>query len=531
MPTLRPRASSLATTVAVVLLGVSALVACTAVAPGAASPAVSPGPGDPALAPYYDQKLSWGPCGPFATTADDRSTFANPAFDCARLQVPLDYADPGGRKAEIGVLRQKAADPARRIGSLVMNPGGPGASGMGLVPSLASGLRGSEVAARFDLVGFDPRGVGASTPAIDCLDDRQWDAERADLDVDPSPAGIAQTETENKQLAQRCADKSGLDVLANVGTRDVVRDLDILRAALGDPQLTYLGYSYGTRIGSTYAEAFPQNVRALVLDGALDPQQTTIDRTVDQNAGFQGAFDAFATWCAQQQTPCPLGQDPQRATTVFQALARPLIENPIPAGPGRTLSWNDAQTGVSQALYISAAYPILARAIAGVAQGDGALLMRLADLYYERDGAGRYSNALEAFQVISCVDEQQITDRAQVAELNDRADAAAPFRSTGRGPVDALDPCAFWPVKPTSQPHTPQVDGLPPTVVVSVTGDPATPYEAGVDLAKALGGRLLKVDGAQHTASLQGNQCVDAAVTGYLTDLTLPKEGTECRLG
>ncbi|WP_338051194.1 alpha/beta hydrolase [Pseudonocardia acidicola] len=504
--------------------------ACTAAAPAQTTPAAAT-PSDPALAQYYDQKLSWGPCAPFATTANDRQAFADPKYDCAKLQVPLDYAHPDGKKAELGVLRQKALDPAAKIGSLITNPGGPGASGMSALPSIISGGVGTgPLAQRFDLIGFDPRGVGASTPAIDCLSDQEWAVERARADFDPSPAGVAKTEAENKAFVDKCVAKTGVDVLANVGTRDAAKDMDILRAALGDAKMTYLGYSYGTRLGSTYAEDFPGNVRALVLDGALDPTQSTVDRVVAQNAGFQGAFNAFATWCSQQPTPCPLGQDPNKATTVFQALARPLIDKPIPAGPGRELGFNDAQTGVSQALYVSAAYPILSRGIAGLATGDGTILMRLADLYYDRDADGHYSNTLEAFTAIGCMDEQRITDRAQVADLNKRALEAAPFRDDGHGVVAALDQCAFWPVPPTSQPHTPKVQGLPPTLTISVTGDPATPYQAGVDLAKALGGSLLKVEGNQHTAALQGNACVDDVVTAYLTDLKEPAAGTECKL-
>ena len=169
-----------------------------------------------------------------------------------------------------------------------------------------------------------------------------------DLDVDPSPAGVAQTEEENRQYAQRCTDRVGADVLANVGTRDAARDLDVLRAALGDPKLTYLGYSYGTRLGSTYAEDFPQNVRALVLDGALDPSQSTVDRSVAQAAGFQQAFDAFAAECAKQGN-CPLGTDPSKATAAFQAITRPLVDRPVAVGE-RKLTYPDAITGVTHRL-------------------------------------------------------------------------------------------------------------------------------------------------------------------------------------
>ena len=387
----------------------------------------------PGLERFYAQTLSWGGCVPFATGPDDRSAFADARYECARLQVPLDYAAPTGRTAELGVLRRKAEGKGagQRIGSLVVNPGGPGVSGMSAVPALfgGDGPAVRELAGRFDVVGLDPRGVGASTPTIDCLTDAEREVERADLDIDPSPAGVAATEQENQQYAQRCTERVGADVLANVGTRDAARDLDVLRAALGDPKLTFLGYSYGTRLGSTYAEEFPQNVRALVLDGALDPNQSTIDRSVAQAAGFQSAFDAFAADCATRRN-CPLGTDRTQAVAKFQALTRPLIDRPLAVGD-RTLGYADTITGVTQALYVSSAWPALTQGLSGLAKGDGTILLLLADIYDDRHSDGSYGNALEAFEAISCVDEQRTTDPAAVA---DGAPGSWPPRRT-RTPV------------------------------------------------------------------------------------------------
>lgn len=498
-----------------------AVAACTIPTPG--SP--GRGEGDPppqALARFYGQKLSWGPCKPFATTVGDAAAFSANTFQCARLQVPLDYAAPDGATASVAVLRQKAT--GQRIGSLLFNPGGPGASGLGMVAGLGPQLVDSPIGQRFDLIGFDPRGVGASTPAIDCLTDAEWVTERADLDVDPSPAGVAQTEAENQQYASRCAQRSGGDgVLANVGTRDAARDMDVLRAALGDPKLTFLGYSYGTFLGTLYAEQFPHNVRAMVLDGAVDPTQSAADRNVDQYAGFQKAFDAYAADCAKNPG-CPLGANP---TAEYQALVRPLITKPL-AVENRTLSYNDAIVGTIYALYLEDMWPALTAALDELRRGDGRVLLSLADLYDERGADGHYDNTQEAFTAILCQDQERTSDRAAVADANRRANTEAPFADPGLGPVGALDVCAFWPVQPTTRAHTPQVAGLTPPLVVSTTGDPATPYQAGVNLAHQLGGRLLTFEGTQHTAALHGDRCVDDAVTAYLVDGTLPADGIRC---
>jgi pimeloyl-ACP methyl ester carboxylesterase len=521
-----------AVTASVAALGAVLCTAVVACAPAVAMQAPAPLPVDPsvpaALLPFYQQQLAWGPCTDFATSEMDRATYADPTYDCTRVEVPIDYADPQSGTAQIGLLRQRAG--GEKIGSLLFNPGGPGGSGMSFVGNfIAPGLGGSPLSQRFDLIGFDPRGVGSSTPTIDCLSNEEWDAERADVDFDPSPAGVAEIEAENREYVEQCIQRSGgATFLANIGTRDVARDLDIIRHALGDEKLNYLGYSYGTSIGTAYAEAFPQNVRALVLDGAIDPTETATESAVKQAAGFQLAFDAFAADCASRPD-CPLGQDPAQTTAAWQALIRPLIDAPLPVGD-RVLTYSDATTGVVQALYGDALWPDLAAGLQALRDGDGSILLALADFYLGRELDGSYSNETEAFLAISCMDQERITDRAQIAELERMATQAAPFADPGIGPVGALDACAFWPAEPTSLPHVPTVDGLPPTLVVSVTGDPATPYQAGVNLTDALGGSLISVEGNQHTASLQGNACIDDVVTSYLVELTVPAEQTNCTI-
>ncbi|MER5393930.1 alpha/beta hydrolase [Saccharopolyspora sp. NPDC002686] len=485
------------------------------------------GPVPPGLERFYGQELSWGPCAPYARTESDRTAYASPGIECARLQVPMDYAAPQGEAITIGVLRSPATDQQQKIGSLQINPGGPGASGMSTAASLAGSVRSTELGERFDLIGFDPRGIGASEPEVRCLTDQERDADRLDSDADTSPAGVAQTESEERDYASKCAQRTNPKLLANVGTRDVARDMDVLRSALGDEKLNYVGYSYGTRIGAEFAEKFPGNVRAMVLDGAIDPGQSAIDQLVAQGAGFQRAFNDFAVWCAARQQ-CSLGRDPKTAVAQFQQITRPLVERPVRAGDGRELSYKDATMGAIQALYTPSLWDQLDGGLAELRQGSGRTLLALSDSYFSRGQSGRYSNTNDAFDAVHCVDDQRVMDPNVRREADRRYREAAPFLDDGNPPSAALDMCAFWPVPVTGEPTEPEVGALPPTLVISTTGDPATPYDAGVKLADALHGRLLTFEGTQHTVFLQGVSCVDDAGTRYLVDLKVPADGARC---
>lgn len=525
MPTLKRYLS-----LSVCLLFLATFVGCTAGTGQDRTPGPA-GPVPPGLERFYTQSLDWGGCEPYATSAGAKSAFRGEGLECARLTVPLDYEHPDGTTIQVGVLRHRAADGGDRIGSLVLNPGGPGASGMVAAASMAGAVSASPLGQRFDLVGFDPRGVGASEPDIRCLTGRERDADRAsDSELDSSPQGVAAQEAEEKDFAVKCSRRTeyGARMLAHVGTREVVRDLDVLRSVLGDEKLTYLGYSYGTRIGYSYAEAFPRNVRALILDGALDPEQDLIDSLVAQGEGFGRAFSDFATWCAPRPD-CALGHDPAGATAAYQRLVRPLIDNPIDVGDGRKLSYENATTGTIAALYTQQYWQPLNTGLNEVKQGRGTTLMALADTYNERDFNGQYSTTQDAFIAIRCVDDPRVTDTSVIVEAQRRYVQVAPFLDPGLPPSPARDACAFWPVPNSSEPHLPNVHGVPPTLVISTTNDPATPYEAGVNLAKAMHGRLLTFEGTRHTVFLTGgNTCVDNAGTAYLIDGTLPPEGTRC---
>ena len=470
------------------------------------------------LGSFYTQELDWESCDSFVTDG----TLLSSAVSCSYVTVPLDYDDPAGDTVRIALSRSQAS--GDKIGSILFNPGGPGVSGL-YMATQAEGLR---VAERFDRIGFDPRGVGASTPAIRCLTAPEVDAERAEPDVDVSPEGIAEQEADSTDYAAKCVDRSGTEILEHVGTREVVRDMDVIRSVLGDESLTYVGYSYGTRIGSAYAETFPGNVRAMVLDGALDPEQNPVDEAIEQGAAFQAAFDAFVEDCIAAGS-CPLGPDAAAADENFRELVDPLIGTPAATTDPRGLSYDDAVTGVQQALYSQTLWRLLRAGLNELRSGRGDTLLRLADTYSGRLEDGTYSNLDDAFNAIRCVDDPPTTDRTEAGEADRRYREAAPFLDDGRGTGAApLDLCAFWPVENTSNPHSLTVSGLPPLVVVSTTRDPATPYQAGVELARALDAELVTYEGTQHTVAFSGVACVDGPLIEYLLDLVPPDNDLVC---
>lgn len=513
---------------------VLAAAGCTSVSDGQAEAGVTfeqAGPAGtvpPGLAKFYGQRLGWGGCDNFASSDTDQKLFkSTPELKCARLTVPLDYTKPDGKTITLGLLRRKAT--GQRIGSLFINPGGPGASGVSAAASLSAAVAGNDLGKRFDLVGFDPRGIGSSEPSVHCLTDSERDKQRADDIEDSSAAGVAKEVQQLKDYTSKCAQRSGDDLLANVGTRDVAKDLDVMRSALGDKQLSYVGFSYGTFLGTTYAEQFPANVRALVLDGAVDPNQSPADAGVAQSAGFQKAFEQFTAWCVQRQD-CALGRDASKAQQAYRDLMVPLVKNPVDTGDGRKLTFADATIATVQALYTQQLWETLNSGLVQLKRGLGLTLMTMADLYDGRGTDGKYSNEQDAFTAVQCVDNPQSKDPAAQLDAERRATQAAPFLDNGQPlpTASAGDACAYWPVPNTSQPHLPKVSGLPPTLVVSTTNDPATPYQAGVRLAGALGGFLLTYQGTQHTAFLQGSDCVDQVGVTYLVDLKLPAADPRC---
>lgn len=477
------------------------------------------------LEQFMEQELEFGACDPTIVNSQPpvpEVIDVAEKTECATLEVPMDYADLDGETIDIAVTRI-AATSDDRIGSVVLNPGGPGIPATTFAPLVAALWAGSPMVERFDIVGFDPRGVGLTDPAVDCYTDEERDAD------EPLAALGTWTEESARRIVEKCADGSGGEkMLAHLGTRDVARDMDVLRAALGDDKLTYAGGSYGTRLGTVYAEMFPQNVRALVLDGAVDPLKNTIDRRIQLNEGLQASFQRFADFCATQ-ADCPLGSDPAQATTAAQQLLRPLLDEPLAAADGRNVGFLAASEGIISGLYTEASWPAIIAGLSELQAGrpDGILALR--DGYYGRSAEGEYANDYEALFAINCVDEQRLT-ADEMTDLGNELNEAVPFLDSGTSPA-TQDGCEFWPTEPAlGFPYATDIEGLPEVLVISATGDPVTPHQGGISLAETLGARLLTVDGNQHGTIVSRNECVDAVVADYLVDLELPEEGARCTL-
>ncbi|MFO0591306.1 MAG: alpha/beta hydrolase [Polyangiaceae bacterium] len=451
----------------------------------------------------------------------------NPALDCGTLEVPVDHDDPDGPKMKVPVVRVRAADPAKRIGSLLLNPGGPGGSGVSLAKA-AGVFFPQDLKDRFDLIGFDPRGEAGSTPSIDCVD--SLDA-LVGLDMTPDDAAERKALTDvTKAFVEGCQSRSG-DLLAHIGTDSIVRDMDMLREALGDDKLTYLGYSYGTFLGAVYADTFPDHVRALVLDGPLDPSLTNEQFIEGQAYGFEVELEQMFAWC-ETSDDCPLGKDTEPVTPpseVFDALKASIEKTPLPSWlyTGRTVGPGEFAYAVSGALYQPGRWDSLAEALSEAAKGDGTVLLDLADGYSGRAPDGTYDNSFEVYYAVTSLDSPSSHKPEALAELLTKVTKKAP-RIGAYLPYTAL-PAEFWPL-PSWREAVPVVaKGAPPILVVGATRDPATPYDWAQSLAKQLpGAALLTRDGDGHTSFMHGSECIDKAVTDYLVSGALPDTGTVC---
>jgi pimeloyl-ACP methyl ester carboxylesterase len=443
---------------------------------------------------------------------------------CATLSVPLDYGHPELGQLQLALIRRTARKPQNRVGSLLLNPGGPGASGVALVRNLSPTFP-DELRDRFDIVGWDPRGTGTST-AIDC-------GNRLDYlfapDISPETATAQQDlETASKQFADACAARSG-KLLPYISSNATAHDMDRIRQMLGDTKLTYLGYSYGTYLGTLYAHLFPDRVRALVLDGAIDPALSARDQTIQQSLGFEQALDAFFVDCANDNACAFHSRGDPRAA--YDALAAAVDARPIPArldNSARSLGPTQFELGVSTALYGGrGTWPDLASALAHSAGGDGSELLQFFDAYVNRAPDGTYVDEYPAFLGIGCLDGPSLGDLATARQVEAEARTVAPH--FGAGNVGLGLPCEYWPVPAVSGPGPISAPGAPPIVVVGTTGDPATPVAWARGLAAELGsGRLLLHRGEGHTAFPASDKCLDPAIVRYLVDTVVPTDGTLC---
>lgn len=467
-----------------------------------------------ALKKYYDQKLKWRAC-------------SVPGFQCATMKAPLDYTKPDGTEIDLAVSKKSATGPGKRIGSLLVNPGGPGGSAIDYLQSYAGIGYPPQVRAHYDMAAMDPRGVDRSDPVV-CLTGKQMDAY---TEVDQTPDDAAEVDdltSAFKKFDQGCTAHSA-KVLPHVSTVDAARDMDIFRAVLGDKKLNYVGASYGTFLGATYAGLFPKNVGRFVLDGAMDPSLSARQLNLDQTAGFQTAFESFARDCVKQAS-CPLGRKSVAdVSSRLEAFFKKLDAKPLPTGQSRKLGEALATTGVMAAMYDQASWPQLRQALtAAMQRGDGAGLLALADSYYERMPNGTYSNLMYANSAVNCLDlPPAFTSTSQVKAALPAFEKASPV--FGDGLAWASLSCAYWPVKATGAPHRITAKGAGPIVVVGTIRDPATPYEWAQSLASQLSsGRLLTFDGDGHTAYGRGSDCIDTAINTYLIEGTPPAKGKVC---
>lgn len=493
------------------------LVAAACTRPGTAAPAHrSPSPSAApsplaSIPPLAAPVIHWTSCSPAG-------------WQCGKVAVPLDYTNPTGPTVQIAVNRRRATNPARRIGSLLVNPGGPGIAGTDFAVNNYAAWSG--LSPYFDIVGFDPRGVGKSQP-IKCLTDAQLDAYNY-ADAWPDDPGELQTLTDlAKSFARDCQQRNGA-LLGHVDTVTAARDLDQIRAGLGDPKITYFGYSYGTFLGLTYAHLFPTHIRALVLDSVLDPSIDETTLTVVQAKGFEKDLDDYLAACETGHPACPFTGGNQKAQLL--ALLEKLDKNPLPVG-GRSLDSTLALTGILYTMYFSPSesWPYLSQALAAETRGDGSMLMSFADAYLERDQNGHYTNSLEANYAINCLDHPVPADPNYFSTRAQQLQQVAPVF----GPFVAYSdlPCRYWPVAPTRVPSALDAPGAPPIVLVGQTGDPATPYE----WAQAVHGQLANSVLITRTGDGHGgydvSSCVRSLVNPYLISLTVPPDGRDCPTG
>lgn len=470
------------------------------------------------LTEFYEQDLDWQQC-------EDRAD-----HDCGTVAVPLDYANPGDDSIEIRLTRaQETADEQ----PMLFNPGGPGASGIDFVQDSLSYMLSENLADNISGIGFDPRGVGQSEP-VRCVTGEEFDESREEVFDSSTPEGWQESIKETEQLGEQCLERSG-QIVGFVDTASAAKDMDIIRAALGEPQLDYFGISYGTKLGATYAELFPQNVGKFVLDSVLAPSADTFEVTKAQSAGFEQSLHDWAAWCADSQQ-CNVGEDGD-AESVLQAVTdfiAAVEEEPLTYPDGRVQPVSDLFFGIITPLYSRDSWDLLAIAFEqGIANEFATsdyqpLFLVFADAYHGRDANGDYTNTTDAFTAINCLD-YSAPDKtfdeaaAQAEELAEHAPIFGPHMSYSSG-------CNGWPVEPAEPVDDIVAAGSDPIVVTNLTSDPATPLHFSHQLADQLENSIhLTVEGEGHGAYAPDNECIVAAIDGYILADELPEDGLVCQ--
>ncbi|KUM70685.1 alpha/beta hydrolase [Streptomyces curacoi] len=476
------------------------------------------------------QELSWEDC-PAPSQAEGGGNAPSPLPDgdewqCATMKAPRDWADPKGDTIELALIRARASGAAgSRIGSLIFNFGGPGGSGVKSLPSFGESY--AKLRTRYDLVSFDPRGVGRSAP-VRCANDQQLDA-YFQQDATPDDAAERTELLDSTEEFNEACEKNSNGMLPHVRTTDAARDLDLMRQVLGDDKLHYFGISYGTELGGVYAHLFPRNVGRAVFDAVVDPTQNPEQSALAQAKGFQLALDNFAQDCVSKTEACPIGDTAQDVKDRIAKLLKDLDSKPIEGIFPRELTQTAATNGIAQALYSRNFWEYLTQGLEQAYNGDGRILLLLSDSLNGRSENGEYSNLTAANVSINCADEKPRYTPAYVERKLPEFRAASNL--FGEFIAWSMVNCIDWPVAGAADHPDVSAPGSAPILVVGNTGDPATPYEGTRRMVEALGkgvGVELTYRGQGHGAYNSKNKCVQDAVDGYLLDGKVPAAGTVC---
>ncbi|PYI37892.1 alpha/beta hydrolase [Arthrobacter psychrolactophilus] len=462
-----------------------------------------------ALMDFYTQPVTWSSC--------------NGGYQCAEVKVPLNYDKPSSDSIKLSAIRLPAT--GKRLGAMLINPGGPGGSGVNMVKDGGKSYFSAKLRGAYDIVGFDPRGVQRSA-GVKCLDDAQMDAARqVDFDLS-TDAGLAAADAETKTQTELCQQNSGSE-LGHIDTVSSAKDMDILRAIAGDKQLNYMGFSYGTKLGATYAGLFPDRVGKFSLDGAMDPSLDIDEVSMGQAVGFENALRAWVANCLTG-SDCPVSGTVDEAMVQIQTLQAVYTATPQQTPEGRVVTGTEFTGALAFAMYSTDLWEPLKAALAQAFAGDASGMLMLADYSADRDSSGVYnSNTSAAFTAINCLDYSMNWDPAHMREQAELLKKAAPTFG------DLLSysglSCKYWPVKATGTQGAISASGAGPILVIGTTGDPATPYVWAEALANQLdSGVLVTWTGEGHTAYGRSNECITSTVDDYFVDGKVPAAGTSC---